>query len=121
MEDKFYNMEISMKRLSNKGRLIDDCSLLFSGLSEMREVLPKRFRKKCEKTILRDFNAGLKIINKKIPVYIEMPELKSVGDGMYREVDSKTKEPVSEEITVSPIENQIEDDMRKVIDYVKEE
>ena len=121
MEDKFYNMEVSMKRLSNKGRLIDDCSLLFSGLSENREVLPKRFRKKCEKTILRDFIAGLKIINKKIPVYIEMPELKSVGNGMYREVDSETKEPITEEITISPIDNQIEEDMRKVFDYKLED
>lgn len=120
-ENKFYNSEISMKRLKNKGRLIDDCMLLFGGLSEKREVLPKSFRRKCTKTILRDFNKGLKIINKKIPVYIEMPQLKSVGNGMYREIDSKTKEPVSDEITVSSFDNQIEADMKKVIDYKSED
>lgn len=120
-EDKFYNSEISMKRLKNKGRLIDDCSLLFSGLSEKRDVLPKSFRRKCEKTILRDFRKGLQIINKKIPVYIEMPQLRSVGNGMYREIDSKTKEPVSDEITVSLFDNQIEADMKKVIDYKSED
>ena len=115
--DKFYNSEISMKRLKNKGRLIDDCSLLFCGLAEEREVLPKSFRRKCEKTILQDFKKGLRIINKKIPVYIEMPQLKSVGNGMYREVDSKTKEPLNDEVTVSSFDNQIEHDMKKVIEY----
>lgn len=116
-EDKFYDSEISMKRLKNKGRLIDDCSILFCGLAENREVLPKSFRKKCERTILRDFRIGIRIINKKIPVYIEMPELKSVGNGMYREVDSKTKEPINDEIHISAIDKQIEADMKKVIDY----
>lgn len=120
-ENKFYNSEISMKRLKNKGRLIDDCILLFCGLSEKREVLPRSFRRKCAKTILRDFNKGLRIINKKIPVYIEMPQLRSVGNGMYREIDSKTKEPVSDEITVSLFDNQIEADMKKVIDYKSED
>ena len=40
---------------------------------------------------------------------------------MYREIDSKTKEPVSDEITVSSFDNQIEADMKKVIDYKSED
>lgn len=115
--DKFYNSEISMKRLINKGRLIDDCSFLFSSLAEKREVLPKIFRKKCEKTILRDFRKGISIINKKIPVYIELPKLESCGNGMYKEIDSRTKEPINNEITVTSMDNQIEMDMKKVIEY----
>lgn len=122
MEDKkFYDGIISMKRLQLHGKLMDDCSLLFEKLSEKKEVLPKKFRKKNERKLLSTFGKGLKIIHKRCPVYIELPEFKSVGNGMTREIDSKTKEPVNNEVQVTTIDTQIEDDMRKVIEYQKEE
>ena len=118
MEDKkFFDGEISMKRLQIKARLIEDCSVIYEGLAKNREVLPKKFRRRSERTVLKDFLKGIRIINRKYPVYIELPQLKSCGNGMYREVDYKTKEPVNEEIHITPVDSQIESDFKKVIEY----
>ena len=116
MEDKkFYDNIESMKRLQFKGKLIADTLVLFEELASKKEVVPKRLRKKSERTILQDFVKGLKQINQKCKVYIEMPEIQRCGNGMVREIDPKTKEPVNNEIQVTSIDNQIESDIKKVI------
>ena len=125
MEDKkkFYDGVISMKRLQVKAKLIEDCSVIFSGLSKRAEVLPKKFKKVAERNILRDYCKGLRIINKKCPVYVELPKIESCGNGMYREIDEKTKEPINDEVHVltDTYQGQIENDMQKVIDYSSSE
>ena len=61
MEDKkFYDNIESMKRLQFKGKLIADTLVLFEELASKKEVVPKKLRKKSERTILQDFVKGLK-------------------------------------------------------------
>ena len=115
MEEKdLFSGTISMKRLQYKAKLIKDCSVIFQGLSKYKEVLPSKFKKRAEKSVLSDFLRGLRQISKKCGVFVELPKIESVGNGMVREIDTKTKEPVSNEITVSDYQTQIENDMSTV-------
>lgn len=119
-ESKFFDGIISMKRLQLKAKLIEDCSVIYEGLAKNREVLPKKFRKRSEMSVLRDFLKGIKIINKKCAVFVELPKIESCGNGLTREIDPKTKQPLNNEIQVASIDYQIETDMKKVIECSKE-
>ena len=56
MEDKkVFDGNISMLRLSEKRNLLEDCAVIFLGLSKYREVLPKKFRKKTTRSVMADF------------------------------------------------------------------
>ncbi len=84
-EEQYFNAE-TMERLNQKGKLITDTSKVFEELAKRKEVYKtlgwrgKRFMSGAVKTVHKDFKLGLKKINKKIPVYVELPKLKSVGD-----------------------------------------
>ena len=118
MEDiTFYQNKISMERLQNKGKLLEDCSYLFSQLSRFNATYPRGFYKKACKTIQRDFNKGIKIINKRIPVYVELPALKEYDNGMYQQVNPKTKEPIDDEVHVSA-DLEVLNDMRALDKYI---
>jgi len=119
-ESKFFDGTISMRRLQIKAKLIADCSVIYEGLAKNKEVLPKKFRKRSELTVLRDFLKGLKIINKKCAVFVELPKIESCGNGMTREIDPKTKESINNEIQVSSIDRQIQNDMKQVIEYTQD-
>lgn len=124
--DEFYNGILSMQRLRLKIGLIHDCHIAFCDLAEKKNVSPKSFRRQAERSIKRDFRKGLKQIDKKVPVYFELPKYESVGNGMWKEVDSKTNEAIDNEVKISeclqPNEfyQQIEQDMKQVIEYSEE-
>lgn len=122
MEDKkVFDGNISMLRLSEKRNLLEDCAVIFLGLSKYREVLPKKFRKKTTRSVMADFNRGLRIVNKRVPVYVELPLLEAKDNGVYREVNPKTKEPLTNELVVNTLEHnyqaEIGNCMHDVLDY----
>lgn len=98
-EKGLFEDTVSMKRLKIKGKLIKDVSMLFKSLSQYKEVLKsyygKKFRRKAERSVYKDFVKGLKGVNSKVPVFIELPKLKEYGNGGYtEEKDSKKEAPV---------------------------
>ena len=103
MEEKnFYDNAPSMERLIHKGQLINNCIGVYKTLAQYVAVIPKSFRKKAERSVTRDFMKGLRVINKNNPVFVSMPKLERVGNGMVKEVDAKTKEPINNEVKVTP-------------------
>lgn len=118
-ERNLFDDTISMKRLAIKAKLIKDSSGLFKNLEKDRQVLNtyygKRYRRKAEKSVYKDFNKGLKIINGKIPVYIELPKLKPEGNGSYS--ISKVKEDDSPKEVI--IENVLEIEEHKLLESDK--
>lgn len=88
-EDLLYDTR-SMLRLKAKGKLIKDVCDIVGVLQRNRNALPKSMYKVAEKSLKKDFKKGLKIVNQRIPIFIEMPELKKEGNGVYS-VDKKTK------------------------------
>lgn len=93
-----------MLRLRLKAKLISDTTRVFSGLAKNERALHRSFIKACRRSLEKDFKKGLKNIDKKVPIFIELPKLETCGNGMFKEVDPKTKEPVNNEVHVTPIE-----------------
>ena len=62
--------------------------------------LPKRAVRVLHNSLTRDLFKGLKIIDKKFPVYIELPTLKEEGDGMYSENHNNSDNKSDKEIIV---------------------
>lgn len=87
-----------MDRFDEKSALMMDYCQLVGQLN--RYVLPKRMRNLFFRQMNADIKKGLKDINKKIPVGIEMPKRESVGNGMYEESYSDTTLSDSREIVV---------------------
>lgn len=90
-----------MIRLELKEQLITECCSAYYLLSRYEKCLPKRFVWKASKSIRKDFKKGLKVINKKAEVYIELPKIESVGNGMYKETMETEKVNDTKEIVVS--------------------
>lgn len=120
-ERNLFDDTISMKRLAVKAKLIKDSSGLFKNLEKDRQVLNtyygKKYRRKAEKSVFKDFNKGLKIINNKIPVYIELPKLKPEGNGGYSISTAQNDDAPKEVI----FENVLEVEEHKLIENSEEE
>ncbi len=127
MEEEFENNDIEpMIKLKEKGNLIRYVTKLLCILSENTAVytnlgrLGKRFRNKSVRTLYKDYKRGLSQINRKIPVYVELPKYQKEGDNMY----SKTKVNNEKEFVVNlpdiPSEREnkkVENEKRSVITY----
>ena len=105
-----------MIRLDEKKILIQDVLDIYSLMSRytgdpnskekgrFAGCIPKKLKKRADKSILRDFVKGLRQIDKKCPVYIELAKLKKEGNGMYSEVSVDTNPQVdTKEIIVSDV------------------
>lgn len=103
-DENYFDAE-TMERLKQKGKLITDTSKIFEDLSKKIQVYKvlgfrgKRFLKKSVSSVYKDFRKGLFKINKKIPVFVEMPTLKSVGEsGVVSKTYDGESEPSSYEV-----------------------
>lgn len=88
-----------MMRLDVKRELIENCCSMFSRLSYYDKCLPRSFKRLATRTIRSDFKRGLKQVNKKIKVYIELPKIKKVEEGMVKE-ERPTKKTASGEMII---------------------
>lgn len=107
-EQSLFDNQAPMKRLSFKGKLIKDTLYLFQGISKYSQVLTgrngKKLRKKAERSLYKDFCAGLRNIDCKIPVYIELPKLEKYGNGSYVEKLSNGEKNNPEEVKIENAE-----------------
>lgn len=91
----------TMERIRHKRKLILDTNSIFIELSKNQNIYPKGYYKKLQNEIKKDVMKGIKVINKKNPVFIEMPTLEQVGNGQIRERYSNADPPDDENITVN--------------------
>ena len=76
----------TMERLAHKIRLLYDTTDMWKTIAQNKACYPKAYYKAYVKSILKDTKKGLKEINKKNGVYVEMPTLKAVGNGQIQRV-----------------------------------
>lgn len=76
----------TMERIRHKRKLIMDTNDIFAQLSKVQTIYPKGYYRRLQREIKRDVFKGLKVINRKNPVFIEMPRLKQVGNGQIKAV-----------------------------------
>lgn len=99
-----------MQRLRHKKRLIYDLNCILTNLAS-KETLYKRYYKKFLKSILKDGLEGFKKINKKNPVFIEMPSLKPTKiDGYVKEVYDNAETTDDENILINIPDNPLIED-----------
>lgn len=84
MEKELLDNTESMIRLKVKSKLIKDVETVFEFLSKKEQCLTGRFLRFTRKQLFKDFKAGIKQINKKISVFVELPEYEEKGSGMYQ-------------------------------------
>lgn len=75
-------------RLRYKIALFDAVEKEFRRTAENQKTYPKGYLKTKTKSIMKDVKSGLKIINKKNPLYLEMPKLEPVANGQVKQVFS---------------------------------
>ena len=76
-----------MERLKHKAKLIKSMDELWLSISANKRAYPKGFERTSVKSLMKDFKKGLKVIDKKNPVFIEMPTLKKAGTDGYVKKD----------------------------------
>lgn len=94
----------SMIRLKVKGKLMKDSELVFEFLAKKEGCLTKGFLRFARKQILKDFKKGIKQINKKIPVFVELPKYEEKAPGVYQ---------TGEELNVGP---EIQPSSREIVE-----
>lgn len=73
----------SMIRLKVKGKLIKDSEVLFEFLAQKEKALTGRFLRFARRQLFKDFKKGIKQINKKIAVFVELPKYEEKAPGIY--------------------------------------
>ena len=97
--DEVLNNENLPARLKSKIALYRAVEGIWRDNSSDRKTYPRGYERKKTRDIMRDVKKGIKIINKKVPLYIEMPTLKEVGNGQVKrvyDIDYKDKPDVEE-------------------------
>jgi len=91
-----------MERLKHKAKLIKGLDDLWLSISANKRAYPKGFEKVTIRSLMKDYKKGLKVIDKKNPVFIEMPTLKKAGTDGYtkKEYAIANKMSSDEEIEV---------------------
>lgn len=92
-----------MERLDLKSELIRDTLNLFNSLRDFGANAPKSIVKCIERSICRDLRVGLRQINRKVPVYIELPNYKEEGSGQYSYEYVNEPPPETKEIITTPV------------------
>lgn len=104
MDEMFDNVK-PMMRMALKGRLLEDYNKVMANNSKYEKCHSKLHHKKIEKMFWRDFKAGAKQINDKVPVFVELPKYEQDTDKSYVvKVGDETKEKVfpNSELPSSP-------------------
>lgn len=103
MLDNDYQQEMTpvMVRQRHKTQLISTTNHELELLSRDKLLYGRKY-KKAVKDILKDYFLGVKKINQKNPVFIEMPQLKAVANGQIKkEYDKQLNTDVEDEILVN--------------------
>lgn len=100
-----------MERIDEKIALINDTLSVFNKIKNYGASTPKSVIRAIEKSISKDLKTGLKIIDKRVPVYIELPNYKKEGNGQYsmeyeNTSPTETKEIITTPVVLSPLNQQ---------------
>lgn len=111
--DSDYKQEMTpvMIRQKHKTQLILSTNYELEQLSRDKQLYGRKY-KKATKDILKDYFLGVKKINKKNPVFIEMPQLTAVANGQVKqkyEKEYKAEEKEDEILVTMPDSILIED------------
>ena len=104
--EEFENKD-TMERLKIKRQLMLDTSEIFEFFSKRIAVYKvcgrygRKYLNNALKEVYKDYKKGVKQINEKIPVYIELPTYKKEGENMYSK-NFDLKGNSTKEITVTP-------------------
>lgn len=98
-----FNKTPGMERLNYKMTLMRDALKMFSELSSKREVCPRSSLRAMYKHVKKDLLSGLKVIGKKIPIYVELPKAVEVGNGQVKKITDEDSSLDEEVEVTSPI------------------
>lgn len=125
MDDERYDDIESMLKLKYERRLMTDISGVFEEFAKKDAVYKvgkkygKKFKNRSLRRAYRLYLRGTKELDRKIPVFIELPKLEEQTNGQYREVKENKKDDIEQTIVVSDLPEQIEaqrEETRKLID-----
>ena len=77
----------AMIRLREKGKLIGDVTLILASITKNKGVYADcrregiKLQNKAVRSLYKDFCKGLKVIEKNIPVYVELPKFEKTASG----------------------------------------
>lgn len=77
-DDYKENMAPTMIRQRHKMQLIETTNAMLDAFSKYRSLWGKKY-KKAVNDVFKDYFKGVKVINKKNPIFLEMPKLVAVG------------------------------------------
>lgn len=112
-----------MIKLKYEVKLFQDVSSVLEDVSKKNQVYlncgwyGKKFRNKVVKQVYKDFCAGISILNKKVPVYIELPHLEQMDLDSYREINETNKN--EETIVPSDLPAKVVDIKNELLDEFK--
>ncbi len=94
MEEMFEGVKPMMK-MAIKGSLLETYNKIMAQNSKYEKCHSKFHYRKIEKTFWKDFKAGVKQIDAKVPVFVELPKYEQDTDKSYVvKVGDETKEKV---------------------------
>lgn len=101
-EDKVFEREGAMIRFQHKDALLACVEVIFKRIGRSKAVFPRAIIRITKRSILKDYKKGLKRINRRVPVYIELPKFVKEGNGMYSKQYGKS-DTAEKEITVTDV------------------
>lgn len=111
---------VSMLKFKYKLGLMRDGSKVFEDIAKNMAVYKscgyrgKKYVSKTLKSFYKDYCKGLKELDKKVPVYIELPKLEEQSNGQYKEVKSFDETESEQTIYVSDLPEQINENKNNV-------
>lgn len=88
-----------MLRAEIKSCLYFEYLKIFDSISNNSKLKgAKSFLRVTRRSILRDYKKGLRQINKKVPVFVELGKVKKVDEGMIKEVFPEAKKEKQNEV-----------------------
>ena len=88
----------AMIRLREKGKLIGDVTLILASITKNKGVYADcrregiKLQNKAVRSLYKDFCKGLKVIEKNIPVYVELPKFEKTASGCREKGGRNSKE-----------------------------
>lgn len=96
-----YDETPSMERIKHFSKLIKDADKIWDSMSRNRKIYPLLYFSFLRRKLKKYVKKGVKVLEKKIPIYVEMPKYKKVGNGQVKkEYDKRYPQPKEETVEV---------------------
>lgn len=98
-----YDETPSMERIKHFTKLVKDADKLWESMSMKKKVYPFFYVGFLKKKLKSYVKKGVKVLEKKIPIYVELPKYKKVGNGQVKKVHENNLSKDDEIQVTSPI------------------